>query len=108
SPRRTLKSLGGKNSEKRSTRMPTAFATAKCPSSCRMISRTMPRIVRTQLMPTSVPRRPRSSERSDGLRRVRAREQVGLIQRLEVAHGLRAELLERPLDDLGDAQERGL
>ena len=50
SPRRTLSSFGGKNSEKRSTRMPTAFATAKWPSSWSTISATMPRIVRTQLM----------------------------------------------------------
>jgi len=31
SPLRTLNSVGGKNSEKRSTRMPTALAAAKCP-----------------------------------------------------------------------------
>ena len=32
--RRTLTSMGPKNSEKRSTRMPTALAAAKCPNSC--------------------------------------------------------------------------
>ena len=42
SPRRTLKSSGGKNSEKRSTRMPTALAAAKWPGSCRMISAANP------------------------------------------------------------------
>jgi hypothetical protein len=33
---------GGKNSEKRSTRMPTALAAAKCPNSCRMMSAEKP------------------------------------------------------------------
>ena len=50
SPLRTPTSFGGKNSEKRSTRMPTAFAARKCPSSCSTISTTMPRTVRIQLM----------------------------------------------------------
>src|SRR5271157_2803192 len=54
SPRRTRNRVGGKNSEKRSTRIPTAFATVKCPSSCSTISMTMPRMVRTQLMGLSV------------------------------------------------------
>ena len=35
------------NSEKRSTRMPTALATAKWPNSCRMIRATKPRKART-------------------------------------------------------------
>ena len=42
SPLRTLRSIGGKNSEKRSTRMPTALAAAKWPNSCRMISAAKP------------------------------------------------------------------
>ena len=33
---------GGKNSAKRSTRMPTAFAATKCPNSCRMMSAAKP------------------------------------------------------------------
>ncbi len=47
SPRRNLTNNGPMNSEKRSTRMPTAFAAVKCPASCRMISATNPRKART-------------------------------------------------------------
>ena len=54
SPRRTLTSGGPKNSEKRSTRMPTALAAAKWPSSWKMISATKPTNVRTQLIAPSV------------------------------------------------------
>ena len=39
---RHLAISGGKNSAKRSTRMPTALAATKCPNSCRMISAANP------------------------------------------------------------------
>jgi hypothetical protein len=42
-------SSGGKNSAKRSTRMPTALAAKKWPASCRITSIAKPRKARTQL-----------------------------------------------------------
>ena len=91
---------GGKNSEKRSTRMPTALAAVKWPSSWRMISAAKPRKARTQLM--------RAGSPSIRARRRRARaSRVGLVERLEVrARGCGRQLLERALDHLRDAEER--
>ena len=57
--RLTLNSSGGKNSAKRSTRMPTALAALKWPNSCRMISAAKPTKVRTQLTVGRSPARPR-------------------------------------------------
>ncbi len=50
SPRLTVHSSGGKKSAKRSTRIPTALAAAKWPSSCRMISSAKPTKARIQLI----------------------------------------------------------
>src|ERR1700679_1040505 len=104
SPRRTPQSLGGKNSEKRSTRIPTAFAAAKCPNSCSTISTMKPSSVRTQLM-GSVWQPPSSGQRANRFAGDGARLAVGLVERLEGAHGSAAEALERLLDDAGNAVE---
>src|SRR5512133_2199481 len=114
SPRRTLASSGGKKSEKRSTRMPVALAAAKCPNSCRMMSRAKPRKASSQLIAGTWSRGRRSRWTSDGalvsaqgdqLRRHRARLAVGLVQRLEGADGAAGQALERGLDDRRDAEE---
>src|SRR5689334_164952 len=107
SPRRKPKSFGGKNSENRSTRIPTALATAMCPSSCSTIKSTMPRIVRIQLIGASVagPRRASGREPRHQPPRERPRLTVGLIERLEGPHRRRPELGERLPDHLGDLQE---
>src|SRR3981189_2516828 len=125
SPRRTLKRIGGKNSMKRSTRMPTALAAAKWPNSCRMMSTQKPAMARTQLMRPSFRRRaseplgefaPGSRAPGRGLPPSRshrhllggdlARRAVGLEQRLEGPHRRRGHLLQGLLDDGGDARER--
>ena len=49
SPRRNPTSFGGKKSEKRSPRMPTAFAAMKWPASCSTISAQKPAIAITQV-----------------------------------------------------------
>ena len=49
SPRCQRSFVRPKNSEKRSTRIPTALAAAKCPSSWRMISAAKPANARNQL-----------------------------------------------------------
>src|SRR3954451_8589895 len=94
SPRRFLASSGGKNSEKRSTRIPTAFAAVKWPASCRMISTAKPRKARIQLTNhlrrlrrlTCSFRRASSNTRSLGheLGRKRSRRGVALEELLEV------------------------
>src|ERR1019366_316587 len=97
SPLLTLNSVGGKNSEKRSTRIPTAFATVKCPSSCRTISTTIPRRVSAQLMPSVLqvgspqpggrpPGCGRSGELGDSSRGLLAGAAIGLVERLEGEH----------------------
>src|SRR5436305_11938709 len=120
SPRRMRNSVGGKNSENRSTRIPTALATVKCPSSWRMISTMIPRIVRNQLTgPQS--RRPDSKrpqvhaalwrgprglvERRHGARGDLPGQSIGVVERLERAHWLGGQLRERSLDDGGNLQE---
>jgi hypothetical protein len=50
SPRRTFASSGGKNSAKRSTRIPTALAARKWPNSCRTIKAAKPLNARNQLI----------------------------------------------------------
>src|SRR4051812_36304079 len=114
SPRRILPSSGGKKSEKRSTRIPVALAAAKCPNSCRMMSAAKPRKASSQLIASTWFRGRRSRWTSDGalvsahrdqLRRHLARLAVGLVQRLEGAHGTAGQALERRLDDRRDAQE---
>ena len=77
SPRRNCHSFGGKKRKKRSTRIPTAFAAAKCPASWRMIRRRS----RRRRAPSSR-RRPRRRDQRPG----RARGPgVGREQVLEVA-----------------------
>src|SRR5271169_2656903 len=106
SPRRTRKMVGGKNSEKRSTRIPTAFAAVKCPSSCSTISATMPSTVRTQLTALSVGRRrSTSAKRGDRLRSDGPCLAVGLIQRLERTHRLAWKLRQGLLDHPRDLHE---
>src|ERR1035437_8465987 len=116
SPLRTLNSVGGKDSEKRSTRIPTALATVKCPSSCSTISSTIPRRVRTQLIAPvwqalradpggEAPQGRFSRAPRDGPRCLLARAAIGLVERLEGEHGLAAQAGERALDHLGDVQE---
>src|SRR5258708_40162497 len=95
SPRRTLASSGGKKSEKRSTRIPVAFAAAKWPNSCRMMSAAKPRKASSQLIVSTRSGGRRSrwtsddallSAHRDQLGRHRAGLAVGLVQRLEGAH----------------------
>ena len=50
SPHLTRPISGGKNSAKRSTRMPTALAAKKWPASCRITSAAKPRKASNQLM----------------------------------------------------------
>src|SRR5215469_11844807 len=102
SPLRTLNRVGGKNSEKRSTRMPTAFATVKCPSSCSTISSTIPKIVRSQLIVSVWQAKtllraahrglPCSRQRHDEVRGGLPCPAVGLIQRLERTDRLAGQL----------------
>src|ERR1700728_3198023 len=102
SPRRTPQIFGGKNSEKRSTRMPTAFAAMKCPNSCSTISTMKPRMVRTQLIGSVW--QPRSSgQRANRFAGDGARLAIGLVERLEHAHRRGVETLERLLDHGWDA-----
>src|ERR1700730_12228132 len=98
SPRLTRASVGGKNSEKRSTRMPTAFATTKWPSSCRTINAMIPSSVQTRFIASVW-------QASHRFPRELTREAVGLVERLEGAHRLAAELFERLLDHGGDLEE---
>ena len=67
SPRCQRSFVRPKNSEKRSTRIPTALAAVKCPSSCRMISAAKPAKARNQL--TRAPPGPRARRRSGAPRR---------------------------------------
>src|SRR2546423_1885560 len=114
SPRRILASSGGKKSEKRSTRIPVALAAVKCPNSCRMMRAAKPRKASSQLIASTGFRDRRSrwssddalsSAHRDQLGRHGARLAVGLVQRLEGAHGTGGQALERRLDDRGDAEE---
>src|SRR3954452_19561667 len=100
SPRLTRATSGGKKRLKRSTRIPTALAAVKWPSSWRMISAAKPAKANNQLMaaPNSCPHR-------HLLGRDVARAAVGVEERLEGAHRLAGHLLERRLDDGGDARE---
>ncbi len=105
---------GGKNSEKRSTRIPTAFATAKWPSSCSTISAMIPRSVSTQLtrsvwqarriaLPRASPARSAAplAQRCDRLA-ARARGPRGRPRTASRRSrtGCAAERVERPLDHL--------
>ena len=57
SPRRTFHTIGPKNSEKRSTRIPTAFAATKCPASWNRMRTAKPRNARTYDMRAQCGRR---------------------------------------------------
>src|SRR4051812_18811834 len=94
---------GGKNSAKRSTRMPTALAAAKWPSSCMTISQQKPAKARNAATPLMS-----GGHSLDQRARGVAREAVGLVQVGEVAHRTGIDLFERALDHLGDACERQL
>src|SRR4051794_4979719 len=102
SPRLTFATIGGKNSMKRSTRMPTAFAAVKCPASWRMMSAAKPAKARTQLTRASVARSasgPRQAPRQavgtrasgpdgDELGRHVAGGAIAVVERLEAADRL--------------------
>ena len=88
---------GGKNSAKRSTRMPTALAAAKWPNSCRMISAAKPAKARNQDIRRAPPicsaassRASRSASNSDSKART----------------GPPGICLQRRVDHVGDAGER--
>src|SRR3954447_10639787 len=83
SPRLKLQTTGGKNSMNRSTRMPTAFAAAKWPNSCRMIRAAKPANARSQEMAPGYP------------------GALGTLQRDRLAHGARPAAL--VADHRGDA-----
>src|SRR4051794_20235397 len=94
SPRLTRNSSGGKNSAKRSTRIPTALAAAKWPNSCRMMSTAKPTKARIQLIERAsrlvdrgrLQRSTSSGARPDPLGGDLAGLAVGLEERLERAH----------------------
>src|SRR3954468_24449179 len=118
SPRRTRAMSGGKNSEKRSTRMPTALAAVKWPASWRITSAAKPRKASSQLTRwlrvrapapsamTSAGARSCADRRLDELAGPRPGLGVGHVERLEVVHRRRAQRVEDALDDRGDAEER--
>ena len=92
-----LASSGGKNSEKRSTRMPTALAAAKWPNSCRMMSAAKPRKASSQLTVRDAP-----MQLGDATARA---SRSASYERLEGAHGRRRAGARAPLDDRRDAEE---
>ena len=116
SPRRTLKRSGGKNRQKRSTRMPTALAAVKWPNSWRMISSGEAEQGEEQDTHPVSQASLKASCGPSGRRRARAalepargrqvpRTPVDFEERLERADRLRAEPVEHGVDHLGDPEE---
>src|SRR4051812_46231244 len=117
SPRRMRPISGGKNSEKRSTRIPTALAAAKWPASCRTTRAAKPRKASSQLTlpaprarggaagPCRCGRPSRAHRLFDQLAPQRARFSLGHVEPLEVVQAGGAELVEHPGDDRRDAGE---